>query len=88
MPELGLSVFEVPRQAVKGRQRARILVCNSVAQFIIESIRGQHPEYVFVYRYSTQPKVRSLNFLIGCSTVYSTKSNDTAFEHNKGRNLR
>ena len=49
VPELGLSVFEVPRQAVKGRQRARILVCNGVAQSIIESVRGQHPEFVFVY---------------------------------------
>jgi integrase len=47
--ELGISVFEVPRQSVKGRQRARILVCNSVAQSVIESVRGQHPEFVFVY---------------------------------------
>ena len=49
VPELGLSVFEIPRVAVKGRQRGRILVCNSVAQSIIESVRGQHPEFVFVY---------------------------------------
>jgi integrase len=49
VPELGLSVFEVPRQAVKGRQRVRILVCNSVAQSIIESVREQHAEFVFVY---------------------------------------
>ena len=49
VPELGLSVFEVPRRAVKGRQRARILVCNSVAQSIVESVRGEHPEFVFVY---------------------------------------
>jgi integrase len=49
VPELGLSVFEVPRQSVKGRQRARILICNSVAQSILESVRGQHPEFVFVY---------------------------------------
>jgi integrase len=35
-------------RAVKGRQRGRILVCNSVAQSIIESVRGQHPEFLFV----------------------------------------
>ena len=27
-----------------------MLVCNSVAQSVIESVRGQHPEYVFVYQ--------------------------------------
>ena len=41
VPELGLSMFEVPRQAVKGGVRARILVCNSVVQSIIES--GSRP---------------------------------------------
>jgi hypothetical protein len=33
-------MFEVPRQAVKGRQRIRILICNSVAQStVIETYR-------------------------------------------------
>ena len=49
VPELGISVFEVPRRAVKGRKHARVLVCNSVAQSVIESVRGEHPEFVFVY---------------------------------------
>ena len=49
IPELGVSVFNIPRESVKGRKRDRILVCNSVAQSIIESVRGQHPEHVFVY---------------------------------------
>jgi len=50
VPELGISVFLVPRGHVKGRRRARPLVCNSVAQSVIETVRGQHPEFVFVYR--------------------------------------
>jgi integrase len=50
VPELGVSVFEVPRQNVKGRKRSRIVVCNSVAQSVVDSVRGMHPEYVFVYR--------------------------------------
>ena len=50
VPELGVSVFEVPRESVKGRKRSRILVCNSVAQSVVDSVRGQHAEYVFVYR--------------------------------------
>ena len=50
VPELGVSVFEVPARHVKGRRQARVLVCNAVAQSVIEAARGQHPEFVFVYR--------------------------------------
>lgn len=50
VPELGISVFDVPREHVKGRRRTRLIVCNSVAQDVIESVRGHHSEYVFVYR--------------------------------------
>lgn len=50
VPELGASVFEVPRQHVKGRRHSRVVVCNSVAQSIIESARGMHEEFVFVWR--------------------------------------
>jgi integrase len=50
IPELGISVFDVPRLNVKGRKHDRVAVCNSVAQSIIESVRGQHPEFVFVDR--------------------------------------
>ena len=35
---------------LEGRRRARVVVCNSVAQSVIESVRGQHEECVFVYR--------------------------------------
>ena len=58
IPELGCSVFEVPREHVKGRKRTRLVVCNSVAQSVIESARGQHPEFVFVYR---RERVKNLN---------------------------
>lgn len=50
IPELGISVFEVPREHVKGRRRVRLVVCNSVAQSVVESCRGRHPEFVFVWR--------------------------------------
>lgn len=49
LPEIGVSVFVVPKEFVKGRKEDRVIVCNSVAQSIIESVRGMHPEYVFVY---------------------------------------
>lgn len=45
------SVFEVPREHVKGRNRVcDYVVCNSVAQSVIESMRGLHEETVFVWR--------------------------------------
>jgi integrase len=50
IPEFGVSVFEVPRISVKGRKRSRMLVCNTVAQSVVESVRGKHPEYVFAYQ--------------------------------------
>jgi len=50
VPELGISVFEVPREHVKGRKRTRVVICNSVAQCVIESVRGLHEDFVFVYR--------------------------------------
>jgi integrase len=48
--ELGVSVFEVPARNVKGRKRSRLLVCNSVAQSVLETVRGQHDEFVFTYQ--------------------------------------
>lgn len=58
VPELGISVFEVPRQHVKGRKKSRVVICNSVAQSVVESVRGQHEEFVFVYR---RERVKNLN---------------------------
>jgi integrase len=53
VPQLGCSVFIVPKEFVKGTRkskRERVVVCNSVAQSIIERQRGKHPSHVFVYR--------------------------------------
>ncbi|ANN78940.1 tyrosine-type recombinase/integrase [Bordetella flabilis] len=49
-----VSVFVVPRRHVKGRKAERIVVCNSVAQSIIESQRGRHPDRVFTYAQRTK----------------------------------
>lgn len=50
IPELGVSVFDIPRENVKGKKRGRVLVCNTVAQSVIESQRGKDDVYVFPYR--------------------------------------
>ena len=49
VPELDTSVFIIPEQAVKNREE-RLVVINSVAQSVIDQVRGEHPEYVFTYK--------------------------------------
>ena len=49
IPELSTSVFIVPGQNVKNRID-RLIVLNRVASSVIESVRGQHPEFVFSFR--------------------------------------
>lgn len=46
---MNISVFVVPRQHVKGRKSERVIVCNSLAQSIIDKQRGRHEEFVFTY---------------------------------------
>ena len=46
---LPVSVFVVPRVNGKGRKYKRIVVCNSVAQSIVDCQRGLHEERVFTY---------------------------------------
>lgn len=48
VPEVETSVFIVPGNKVKNEED-RLVVLNSVAKSVIDSVRGMHPEYVFVY---------------------------------------
>lgn len=54
-PGLEISVFVVPRLYVKGRKRERVLICNSVAQKIIDAQRGKHSDRVFTYYKQVKP---------------------------------
>lgn len=61
IPELGISIFVVPKDFVKGepgKKTARVLVCNTVAQSIIERQRGKHETHVFVYR---RERIKNIN---------------------------
>jgi integrase len=49
LPELGRSVFLVPAASFKSA-RAHVAILNDVATEVIESMRGNHPDYVFAYR--------------------------------------
>jgi len=47
VPELDTSVFLIPADRVKNGEE-RLVVLNRVARSVIESVRGKHPEFVFV----------------------------------------
>jgi integrase len=49
VPELDTSVFLIPGAKVKNGDD-RLVVLNRVAKSVIDSVRGEHDEYVFVYR--------------------------------------
>lgn len=49
IPEMGTSVFLIPGERVKNRED-RLVVLNRVAKSVVEGVRGQHAEYVFVYQ--------------------------------------
>jgi integrase len=48
IPELGTSVFVIPRDFVKNALD-RYVVLNQIARDVIASARGRHPEFVFTY---------------------------------------
>ena len=53
IPQLGVSAFIVPSahvKGVRGKKTDRVLVCNTVAQSVVERQRGKHATHVFTYR--------------------------------------
>lgn len=59
VPELNTSMFIIPSGWVKNRED-RLVVLNSIAKSIIEEVRGQHKEYVFVYQGHKVGKINNL----------------------------
>lgn len=49
LPEWRHSVFIIPAAIVKNKED-RVVVCNDVAQSVVDGLRDRHPVYVFTYR--------------------------------------
>jgi integrase len=47
--ELSISVFIIPKEWTKNG-RDRLVVLNSVARSVLKEVRGEHPQFVFVYK--------------------------------------
>jgi integrase len=58
VPELGISVFVIPREHVKNGLE-RFVVLNRIARTVLEGCRGEHPAWVFTRR--GQPLTRLYN---------------------------
>ncbi|NKB46515.1 MAG: tyrosine-type recombinase/integrase [Legionellales bacterium] len=58
VPELNTSVFIIPGTHVKNRED-RLVILNNVAMSVVEAVRGEHSESVFVYQ--GKPVTRMLN---------------------------
>ena len=62
VPEFGTSVFLIPAERVKNGEE-RLVVLNRVARSVIDSLRGKHPDFVFVRKFEKrEPRpVRGMN---------------------------
>lgn len=56
--DLGTSVFVLPEDFTK-TQTERVVVLNSIAKEVVESLRGNHPQYVFSFRGHPIKKMRA-----------------------------
>ncbi len=83
VPQLGVSIFIVPPKHVKGEQGKKtemVLVCNTVAQSVIERQRGKHPTHVFVWR---RERVKYLSKAPEMDYRPITTMNNTAWQNGR-----
>lgn len=52
VPEFGTSVLLIPAERVKNGEE-RLVVLNRVARSVIDSLRGGHPDLIFVREFKT-----------------------------------
>lgn len=87
VPELETSVFIVPGEEVKNGED-RLIVLNRIALSVIESVRGEDREFVFVHR--GQPILRMFNtaWLRARQVAQLEKVRVHDLKHTYGRRLR
>lgn len=81
----GNSIFIVPVQHVKGEienKMERVIVCNDVAQSLVESMRAKHPTHVFVWR---RERVKNLDEAPAMAYRPVETMNNTAWQNARQR---
>lgn len=87
VPELGTSVFIIPPHQVKNRTE-RLVVLNRVAHSVIESVRGEHPDYVFVYNGNPPKRINNSAWRKARIRAELTEVRVHDLKHTFGRRLR
>jgi integrase len=87
VPELDTSVFLIPAEKVKNGDE-RLVVLNSDAKSVIESLRGQHPEYVFTYQGQRQKKMNNSSWRKARARAGLSQVRIHDLKHTFGRRLR
>ncbi len=87
VPELGTSVFLIPEEKVKNGEE-RLVVLNSVAKSVIEDLRGQHSEYVFIYSGRRQKKMNNTGWQHARARAGLSQVRVHDLKHTFGRRLR
>lgn len=83
VPELNTSVFIIEGDKVKNGQD-RLVALNRVARSVIDSVRGQHPEYVFV-RFPKLKKSEAEKPSVSRKSFPLTSMNTTAWQNGRVR---
>lgn len=83
VPELDTSVFIIDGDKIKNGQD-RLVVLNSVARSVIESVRGQHPVHVFV-RFPKPNKASPDEASRKCNPVHVPRMHTTAWNSARER---
>ena len=84
---VGGSVFIVPKGCVKNREE-RLVVLNDFARKVIETCRGQHPVYVFIYRGKPVRKINNEGWRVTRKRVGLEHVRVHDLKHTFGRRLR
>lgn len=86
MEALGRSVFVLPKSLTK-TSTERVVALNKIAQNVIDSRRGIHPDYVFTFRGKPVQKLRTSAWRSNWEKAGAFKGVHN-FRHTFGRRLR
>ncbi len=85
--ELNTSVFIIPGDRVKNGED-RLVVLNRIAKSVIDSVRGEHPDHVFVYRGHPVRKMNNTAWKAARERAGLTHVRVHDLKHTLGRRLR
>ncbi len=87
IPELATSVFLIPSEHVKNRED-RLVVLNSIARMMVDSVRGEHEDFVFTYRGKPVKKMNGRAWQAARKRVNMRDVRVHDLKHTFGRRLR